>query len=209
MEQRIILSLLDTLQEKSEKPINVWSNTPIKAKVKETGKYIMGFTDGKGHLDIPVDHNSFLRYNIDELEFDTLQEQPVKDFPTTEKEMQDFLATHERIPVPERLNSLERILKEQPVCDGLEEELKRYTEQSYHDTFNGQGTQDDWDDIAMVIEDTARHFAQWQKEQMMRSAVEGTYNNSVWGTPCIDLPSPLELERFDKVRIIIVKEEGK
>ena len=63
--------------EKEEKPINVWSNTPIKAKVKETGKYIMGFTDGKGHLHIPVDHNSFLQYNIDELEFDTPQEQPV------------------------------------------------------------------------------------------------------------------------------------
>ena len=63
----------------------------------------------------------------------------LQDFPTTEKEMQDFLATHERIPVPERLNSLERILQEQPVkgpftgeqiynflkeqlvCDGLEE----------------------------------------------------------------------------------------
>ncbi len=46
-----------------------------------------------------------------------------------------------------------------------------------------------------------------EREQMLKEAVEGTYNNSDWGIPCIDLPSPLELERFDKVRIIIVKEE--
>ena len=53
------------------------------------------------------------------------------------------------------------------MSEDVEEEIKHYTEQSYHDTFNEQGTQDefDWDDIAMVIEDTARHFAEWQKEQ--------------------------------------------
>ena len=49
-------------------------------------------------------------------------------------------------------------------------------------------------------------FAKVFQEKLMEEAVEGTYNNSDWGTPCIDLPSPLELERFDKVRIIIVKE---
>lgn len=47
----------------------------------------------------------------------------LQDFPTTEKEMQDFLATHERIPVPERLNSLERILQEQPVKIDIRKEL--------------------------------------------------------------------------------------
>ena len=43
----------------------------------------------------------------------------------------------------------------------LEDEIKRYTEERYHETFgNGQGTLDDfdWEDISTVIEDTARHF---------------------------------------------------
>lgn len=43
----------------------------------------------------------------------------------------------------------------------------------YHETFGSNGVEDvfDWDDIAIVIEDTAKHFAQWQKEQMMKDAV--------------------------------------
>ena len=45
------------------------------------------------------------------------------------------------------------------------------------------------------------------REKMMKEAVEGTYNNSDWGVPCIDLPTPLDLERFDKVKLIIIKED--
>lgn len=43
----------------------------------------------------------------------------------------------------------------------LEDEIKRYTEERYHETFgNGQRAFDefDWEDIASVIEDTARYF---------------------------------------------------
>ena len=49
----------------------------------------------------------------------------------------------------------------------IEEEIKRFTEQLYNETFgNGQGTLDefDWEDIATVIEETAHHFVNWQKE---------------------------------------------
>lgn len=49
----------------------------------------------------------------------------------------------------------------------MEEEIKRFTEQLYNETFgNGQGTLDefDWEDIATVIEETAHHFVNWQKE---------------------------------------------
>ena len=87
---------------------------------------------------------------------------------------------------------------EEPVCEELEEarrkECREYINQMMPDT----------------MEAVSLHFtkfgAKWQKEQMMKDAVKGTYNNSDWGTPCIDLQSPLELERFDKVRIIIIKE---
>ena len=43
----------------------------------------------------------------------------------------------------------------------LEKEIEIFTTRLYNDTFgNGQGTLDkfDWEDIAMVIEETARHF---------------------------------------------------
>ena len=43
----------------------------------------------------------------------------------------------------------------------LDSEIKKYTESLYNETFGkGQGTLDefDWDDIATVIEDTAKHF---------------------------------------------------
>ena len=49
----------------------------------------------------------------------------------------------------------------------MEEEIKRYTEELYNEIFgNGQGTVDefDWEDIAQTIEETAHHFANWQKE---------------------------------------------
>ena len=111
-----ILSFLDTIQE----PIDKWSNNERKASVKKTGEIVCGFTDGQGHFDIPTDHNEFIRYNLDELEFDTLQEQPV--------------------------------------CEDLEKEIERYkTDMEYLLAQEyGKG-----------FETNARHFAQWQKEQMM------------------------------------------
>ena len=44
----------------------------------------------------------------------------------------------------------------------LKDEIKRYTEEKYHEIFgNGQGTLDefDWEDITTVIEETAEYFA--------------------------------------------------
>ena len=47
----------------------------------------------------------------------TLQEQPVKDFPTTDEEMQHFLATHKPVQVPEKYKTADWIFKEQPVWE--------------------------------------------------------------------------------------------
>lgn len=47
------------------------------------------------------------------------------------------------------------------------------------------------------------------REEMLKDAMEGTYNTADWGVPCIDLNMPLDLERFDKVKIVIVKEDKK
>lgn len=48
-----------------------------------------------------------------------------------------------------------------------------------------------------------------KEKQMMAGAVEGIYNDGDWGVPCINLREPLELERLDKVRIIIIVKEEK
>lgn len=45
----------------------------------------------------------------------------------------------------------------------LEYEIELFTETLYHNVFDNTGTLDefDWEDIAIVIEDVARHFAEW------------------------------------------------
>ena len=78
-----------------------------------------------------------------------------------------FIPT-ELLTEEERLFVLDKVIKE--LCgehkanttdSALEAEIKRYTEEKYHETFgNGQETLDefDWEDISTVIEDTAKHF---------------------------------------------------
>lgn len=53
----------------------------------------------------------------------------------------------------------------------LEQEIKKFTEELYEETFgNGQNTPDefDWEDIASVIEDTAKHFAEWSVNHLKK-----------------------------------------
>lgn len=55
----------------------------------------------------------------------------------------------------------------------------------------------------------ARHFAEWQKEQMLKDAVEGVVCATITGTNAISFLSPLpkELTAGDKVRIVILKQK--
>ena len=119
----------------------------------------------------------------------------------------------------------------------LEQEIKKFTEELYEETFgNGQNTPDefDWEDIASVIEDTAKHFAEWQKvqdqktielaedhamlagmnkmeQQMMEKAVEGRvgqagFHNSIYIKHPDFTDTIDKFDKGDKVKIIIVKE---
>lgn len=57
--------------------------------------------------------------------------------------------------------SLINSLQQEQQKSNLENEIKNYTETLYHEIFgNGQGTLDefDWEDIAQVIDETARYF---------------------------------------------------
>ena len=51
----------------------------------------------------------------------------------------------------------------------LEDKIKEYTEQLYHETFSTQeiiNDKFDWDDIASLVNATAHQFAEWKEEQL-------------------------------------------
>ena len=77
-------------------------------------------------------------------------------------------------------------------AEEFEKEWKRYCDSK------GGGA------VTMNVKDTAKHFAQWQKEQMMKDVVDGEVN--IWGSH-ISLPKGLPSE-FSKqrVKVIIIKE---
>lgn len=84
-----------------------------------------------------------------------------------------FIPT-EQLTEKERLFVLDRVCDELKGKIDLEVEIKKYTENLYNETFgNGQGTLDefDWEDIATVIEETARHFAQRGAEHAKKDEI--------------------------------------
>lgn len=146
-----LLSVLDNLQE----PIDKWSNKERKARVKKTGEIVCGFTDGQGHFDIPTDHNEFIRYNLDELELDTLQEQPVDWQKVAEAHAKDQ-------PLGQDNDGNLVYLQEHPVCEGLEEEITKW----FAELDKKYGVTIDFG--CADIESTARHFAKWGAEHLKK-----------------------------------------
>ena len=131
------------------------------------------------------------------------------------------------IRVCEKLLSFLSTLQEQPVCDGLEEEIVKVCEDF---VFPLYGLDDEFG--RELINKIARHFAQWQKEKdeaeitfayadgctytmdrLRREAVEGVVSlQFADGTGAVRTTDGFLLNGLrcgDKVRIIIVKEEGK
>ena len=119
-----LLSRLSDLEKECEKPNSQWSEED-----ENRLNAVIELLENTSAIHPNYSHRKLIIW-LKSFHLKVKSEKPMnpvlQDFPTTEKEMQDFLATHERIPVPERLNSLERILQEQPVCEGLEEEMDRY-----------------------------------------------------------------------------------
>ena len=96
-------------------------------------------------------------------------------------------------PVIDKVKYIKRLIMEEPVSEDFETEWQNY--------FKYRG------DVATVnIKDLARHFANWQKQQMMKDAVESEVEITSKG---ILLPN-LKIEDFgyaDKVRVIVIKDE--
>ena len=80
----------------------------------------------------------------------TLKEQPVKDFPTTDKEMADFLATHKPVQVPDKYKTADWIFKEQPVSEGFDREFSKFS--------NDVDAEHPFPICMDEYEDFARHF---------------------------------------------------
>lgn len=88
----------------------------------------------------------------------------------------------------------------QPASEDLEQEIDRF--------FNTEGIPV----TVGALRDTARHFAQWQKEQMMRDAIDAAIVEVTVGRTGSDLdllisiPESLGLKDGDEVKVIINKE---
>ena len=259
-----IIEVIDYIQEKSEKPINPkpvmieWTGNNLKEVIEFTGKsprfdewfktwdeyesYVHShgnifklFNEDGTHLEVPVGAWIFKTPDGRNVPSTFLyQEQPVKPYSSeTMNEKADFDG------------GFTAMMTEQPVCEGLEEEMDEYYTQLPTDAithlsvnvyqliarhfyelgrrgkpkvsedlekeieryirFNGNG-------YSVVLDDDdlrklARHFAQWQKEQMLKEAVEIEVVETC-GIPSVWVKTA-QSKAGDKVRIVIVKEEGK
>lgn len=111
----------------------------------------------------------------------------------------------------DELQKLLSFLSKKPMIpEGLEEELDKWR----HVHFNGARDGFSGEYLKRTSQlDLARHIAQWQKEQMLKEAVEADVNiyedlaaGKSWAEFVVEMPTN---NLGDQVRIIIVKEEEK
>ena len=101
-------------------------------------------------------------------------------------------------------------LSEEPVSEDLEEEVKNYFEGYWPGTDTPEQCNTDLHFTPPAILRLARHFSEWQKEQMMKGAVEGVIIDSGFddGIAFVTMNIPdRRYDRGDKVRIIVLKAE--
>ena len=87
------------------------------------------------------------------------------------------------------------IITDKPVRDDLEEEIRRKIEEVHRQP-------------CYDLKDFARHFTNWQKQQMMKDAVEAvscTFSNS--SSTFLRIEDGLDTKDGDKVKLIIIKED--
>lgn len=101
-------------------------------------------------------------------------------------------------------------LSEEP-DKSLEEEVKNYFQGYWPGTETVEQCNTDLHFTPQAIIRLARHFAKWQKEQMLKDAVEGyvNYYEDGGGILMAEAQVGCPYHNGDKVRIIIVKAEEK
>ena len=99
--------------------------------------------------------------------------------------------------------------KEESESEDLEKELDRYLPSVFNKDMDGGNPK--FTTWFKALRKTARHFANWQKQQMMKDAIEGivTTNIDGWINVMTGFIRPKEAgANFgDKVKLIIIKEE--
>ena len=188
-----LLSFLDTLQEKSEKPINEDSDEIIKRSVEAIQK-----GNGCGYIK-PIEQPVCEGLDDETLrvEFKKIEHQCFEDG-IFGWEKEKLIARH--------FYELGRQSKPK-VSEDLEDEVdKRWKEWIAEDKDQVEGILTK-SEFAFY----ARHFAQWQKEQMMKEAVECDVDGYGYlmmdGKRDILVAYPFDFEMPKKVRIVIVKED--
>lgn len=114
----------------------------------------------------------------------------------------------------EILSILSDLEKEEKPIEGLEEEITEFISNNYEvDYYEGLKHLGEYLHT-YDVEEIARHFAQWQKEQMMKEAVEGYVDKDFIVTEgpfyfirSVNLDLPNGFKEGDKVKLIIVKED--
>lgn len=83
-------------------------------------------------------------------------------------------------------------LQEEPVSEDLEKEIDRWSKKQYYN-----------DSEKCVFAVVARHFAEWQKQHMMKDAVDATIpiHGQIW------IDNNTSYKAGDKVKVIITKED--
>ncbi len=113
----------------------------------------------------------------------------------------------------ELLEAAKTILKE-PASEDLEKELKHYCNDYYNCDYPKQLEEENCSEVMPHIVSAAKHFAQWQKEQMMKDAIEGkvvavktTMSDRPHTYPWIEVET--HLYKNDKVKVIILPGDNK
>ena len=110
-----------------------------------------------------------------------------------------------RIAMCEEILSFIDSMQEEPVSEDLEKEVNKY----FHALYSGWTDEQRKEDFLVeeLCTNVARHFANWQKEQMMNGAIElPLYLDGDFLTIDYDFTES-GFKVGDKVKLIIIKEE--
>lgn len=102
--------------------------------------------------------------------------------------------------------------EEEPVSEELETEIEKYFNALYRNWTKKDREKDT--DVEEMCRQTARHFTEWKKQQMMASGTDATVHIDAGGYPYIpqielydyDKDIPLAKEG-DKYKVVLIKEE--
>ena len=93
--------------------------------------------------------------------------------------------------------------KEESESEDLEKELDRYLPSVFNKDMDGGNPK--FTTWFKALRKTALHFADWQKQQMMKDTIEGQITLNEMGDPCVMLPS--RFNAGDEVKLIVLKED--